>query len=87
MLKTPVNLICLPDTCLDVTALKGDVVSAVCLAGPVAARDLLVFKMIHLSSSLLEKRLPEVVHDTGGVLFLAHTHWKKHRHAGQSGSH
>lgn len=81
------NLVCLPITCLDVTTLKGDVVSAVCLARPVAAWDLLVFKMIHLSSSLLERRLPEVVRDADGVLFLVHTHWKKHRPAVQLGSH
>ena len=81
------NLICLPNTCSDVTALKGDVVSAVCFARPVAAWDLLVFKMIHLSSSLLEKRLPEAVRDAGKVLFLVHTHWKKHRPAVQLGSH
>lgn len=81
------NLICLPNTCSDVTSLEGDVVSAVCLAGPMAAWDLLVLEMVHLSSRLLERSLPEVVHDAGGVLFLAHTHCKKHRPAGQSGSH
>ena len=73
------NLICLPDTCSDVTSLEGHVVRAVCLAGPMAAWDLLVLKMVHLSSRLLERSLPEVVHDAGGVLFLAHTDCKKHR--------